>query len=232
MTIWIIADTETTGVKKTDKVCEIAWKQINPENLEVIASGYSLINPEIPIALDAAAVHGIRDEDVANAPTIEQYMANEGSIFKEPNLIMIAHNASFDFRFLQPFMHETAQTLCTLKCSRQVFPESPNHKQGTLALYLGMVIDRSKAHSADGDLDVLLFLTKKLCEAKKCLLPDLLEVQCEARRNVTFPFGKHKGKKPSEVDTGYCSWALATLENLDADLRAALEARTKPQTTR
>lgn len=141
----------------------------------------------------------------------------------------ITGNCAFDFRFLQPFMHETAQPLCTLKCAKMIFPESPNHKQGTLALYLGHVVDRSKAHSADGDLDVLLFLLKKLCEQKNVALPGLLEVQCEARKAVTFPFGKHKGKKPKEVDVGYCQWVLNTLENLDADLRAALEARTKPQ---
>jgi DNA polymerase III epsilon subunit-like protein len=150
-------------------------------------------------------------------------------IYHGGNVIFVAHNCSFDFRFLQPFMHETAQPLCTLKCARQLFPDSPNHKQATLALYLGYQVDRSKAHSADGDLDVLMFIIKHLCEKKGVALPGLLEVQCEARRNTTFTFGKHKGKKPSEVDVGYCQWALKTLENLDADLRAALEARIKPQ---
>ena len=232
MTIWIVGDTETTGVKTTDKVVEIAWKQVNPETLEVITEGYSLINPQMDIPVDSSAVHGIMTADVANAPTIEEYMAGEGKILTSENVILVFHNANFDVRFLQPYLHETTQSLCTLKCARQLFPDSPNHKQATLALYLGYQVDRSKAHSADGDLDVLMFIIKHLCEKRGVALPGLLEVQCEARRNTTFPFGKHKGKKPSEVDVGYCQWALKTLENLDADLRAALEARTKPQTNR
>ena len=227
---WLLVDTETTGISVNDKVCEMAYVEID-DAFNVIRSGNSLINPGIPIHYSASSINGITDVMVKDAPTLDDYMLSEGSPL-QGEVTLIAHNLDFDFRFLKAYTDDGVGKLCTLKCARVLYPDAANHKQGTLAAMLGIQVAREKAHSADGDLDVLMFIIKHLCEKKGVALPGLLEVQCEARRNTTFPFGKHKGKKPSEVDVGYCQWALKTLENLDADLRAALEARIKPQANR
>lgn len=221
--IYLLADTETTGVKTTDKVVEVAWKHID-EDMNVIDHGYSLINPLMSIPVEASAVHGILDRDVADAPTLDEYMAGDGRIFSQPGVVMIAHNAQFDFGFLKPYMDDEAKTLCTLKCARIMYPDAPNHKQGTLAYYLGLDIDRSKAHSADGDLQVLLDLLRTMAGKLDTGLPGLLELQNQRRKITTMPFGKHKGVKLSEVPKSYITWLLGNATNLDADLRAALEA--------
>jgi DNA polymerase III epsilon subunit-like protein len=70
---YILADIETTGLKSTDKICELAWVEVD-NDFNTVGSGYSLINPEIPIGYAARAVNGISDDMVMDAPTIEQYI--------------------------------------------------------------------------------------------------------------------------------------------------------------
>ena len=75
---WLLVDTETTGISADDKVCEMAYVEID-DAFNVIRSGNSLINPGIPINYAASAVNGITDVMVKDAPTLEDYMLSEGS---------------------------------------------------------------------------------------------------------------------------------------------------------
>jgi exodeoxyribonuclease X len=89
---------------------------------------------------------------------------------------------------------------------------------------LGIYVDRSKAHAADGDLDVLIQLARIMCAEHNLTLPDLIEVQTRKRAIAKMPFGKHKGTPLKELPASYVFWLLNKAENLDADLRASLEA--------
>ena len=220
---FILGDVETTGVGSTDAVCEVAWTEID-ESFAVLRSGCSLINPEKPIHYAASAVNGITDAMVADAPTLAQYMESVGNPLSVEGAVLVAHNAAFDFRFLKPFMANDAQTLCTLKMSRIAYPDATNHKQGTLAAMLGIHVAREKAHSADGDLDVLLQLVRCLCRDLDCGLAGLLHIQSIPRPLTKMPFGKHKGTDLSALPKKYVSWVLTEVKNLDSDLRAALLA--------
>lgn len=219
---FILADTETTGVGATDKVCELAYHEID-ENFQTIFTGYSLINPGIPIAPGASAVNGITNAMVADAPTIEQYMAEHEFPLIGEDVVLVAHNAPFDFRYLAPHMSPDAQTICTLRCARLLYPDADNHKQGTLAYTLGLEISHERAHSADGDLDVLLQLLKRICADLGCGIGDLLEYQKRPRPISKISFGKHKNTLLKDLDSGYVKWLLK-LDNLDPDMRVALEA--------
>ena len=220
---FILADTETTGIKVTDAVCEVAWREID-NNFEVVREGNSLINPQMPIHYAASAVNGITDAMVADAPTLEEYMAEVGNPLYGEDVVLVCHNAAFDYRYLQPHMHDEAQTLCTLKCARVLYPEAENHKQGTLAAMLGIVVQREKAHSADGDLDVLSQLLQRMCADFDLTLPHLMEVQKRPRKIMNMPFGKHKGTPLADLPDDYVYWLLHKTENLDSDLRASLES--------
>ena len=223
MTRWTLADTETTGIKGTDKVCEVAWCEID-EDFNTLREGMSLINPEMPIHYAASAVNGITDAMVANAPTLDEYMDSAGNPLYGDDVVMVAHNAQFDFRFLKPHMSEGAQTLCTLKCARIIYPDAQNHKQGTLAAMLGIEVPREKAHSADGDLAVLAQLLRRMCADAGTDLAGLMEIQRRRPQIKNMPFGKHKGKPLAELPFDYVYWLTHKCENLDADLRASLEA--------
>lgn len=219
---WLLVDTETTGISVNDKVCEMAYVEID-DAFNVIRSGNSLINPGIPINYAASAVNGITDVMVKDAPTLEDYMLSEGSPLRG-EVTLIAHNLDFDFRFLKAYTDDSVGKLCTLKCSRVLYPDAANHKQGTLAAMLGIQVAREKAHSADGDLDVLLQLLQCLCRDAGTDLYGLLEVQRRPRPIAVMPFGKHKGTKLADLPNDYLHWLLNKCENLDADLRTALLA--------
>ena len=220
---FVLADTETTGIKVTDAVCEVAWREID-NNFEVVREGNSLINPQMPIHYAASAVNGITDAMVADAPTLEEYMADVDNPLYGEDVVLVCHNAAFDYRYLQPHMHDEAQTLCTLKCARVLYPEAENHKQGTLAAMLGIVVQREKAHSADGDLDVLSQLLQRMCRDASTDLYGLLEVQRRPRPINKISFGKHRGTQLADLPMDYIHWLLTKCENLDPDLRVALEA--------
>ena len=219
---WVLVDTETTGVGADDKVCEVAYCEID-DKFNIIKAGSSLINPGIPIHYAASAVNGITDAMVADAPTLDDYMAAQGDPLRG-DVTLIAHNLAFDHRFLKAYVDEDVGMLCTLKCARVLYPEAANHKQGTLAAMLGIQVAREKAHSADGDTDVLLQLLQCLCRDAGTDLYGLLEVQQRPRPIKAMPFGKWKGTLLKDLPATYVFWLLNKTTNLDADLRTALEA--------
>ena len=60
----------TTGVNVvTDRIVEIALLKINVDGSE--EEKLLRINPEVPIPLESSLIHGIYDEDIADAPTFK-----------------------------------------------------------------------------------------------------------------------------------------------------------------
>jgi DNA polymerase III subunit epsilon len=66
-----VLDLETTGLKPdADRIVEIAIVKIHPDGKT--AEYVKRVNPQIPIPPEAAAIHGIRDEDVTNEPPFKE----------------------------------------------------------------------------------------------------------------------------------------------------------------
>src|SRR5919106_4110993 len=92
-----IVDTETTGLYPGgDRVIEIAVVRADPGQEPKVWLD-TLINPRRPVA--ATEIHGISDEDVADAPTFEDVApavvdALCGSVFA-------SYNVYFDARFIR-----------------------------------------------------------------------------------------------------------------------------------
>ncbi len=67
----VFLDLETTGTDPaTDRIVEISALKVEPDGSRT--SRTRRVNPERPIPVEATAVHGIRDEDVRDAPTFRQ----------------------------------------------------------------------------------------------------------------------------------------------------------------
>lgn len=220
---FIILDTETTGLSKDDKICEIAFSEVDAD-MNVLTSGRSLINPERPISHGAGAVNGLTDAMVADAPTIEEYMAADGQALVGDDVVVIAHNAAFDLKYLQPHLAEGTQSLCTLKVARIIYPDADNHKLVTLAYMLGILGERGQAHSARGDVEQLIEVLRCMLRDGGHTLEDLLHVQNIPVLVTKINFGKHYGKKLTELPKDYVNWLLTKCTNLKPDLRAALLA--------
>ena len=79
----IFFDTETTGVDPiNDRIVEIAIIKTD-ENLNIIDEFYTLINPTIPIPLEASEVHNIYDEDVKTAPIFKDVASDIYSFIED-----------------------------------------------------------------------------------------------------------------------------------------------------
>lgn len=93
---YAVLDFETTGFSSIDRVVEVGVVLLD-EHLEVEETWDSLIQPkrEIPNTF----IHKITDEDVVDAPLFSGIAERLASMLAERT--MVAHNASFEQRFLR-----------------------------------------------------------------------------------------------------------------------------------
>lgn len=99
-----VVDTETTGTDPaSDKVIELAvvvfeYDRASGAAGRVLGRYDGLEDPGVPIPLESTAIHGITDEMVAGQRLDEAEIAR----LLEGVAIVIAHNAGFDRKFLEP----------------------------------------------------------------------------------------------------------------------------------
>jgi len=146
---YVVLDFETTGLRAgSDKIIQIGAVKYIGHNRE--DTMYLLINPEQYISPTITRITGIKNEDVQDAPTIDE-VAHDLIEFIE-GLPLVAHNAPFDMGFLYALDKITPipeyTVIDTVKLARKVIRETPNHKLGTLAQYLQL---EHNAHDALGD---------------------------------------------------------------------------------
>lgn len=71
----VFFDLETTGINVSqDRIVELAFLKVMPNG--ETEKKVHLVNPTIPIPEEAAIIHGIRDEDVADKPTFKELAKN------------------------------------------------------------------------------------------------------------------------------------------------------------
>jgi DNA polymerase III epsilon subunit-like protein len=207
-----IADTETTGLSEPMGVCEIGMIEIDSQ-LNVISEFDALVNPLIPIEPGASGVHGIRDSQVADEPTIDKIAFPDGEV------CLICHNVKFDRPLLADHMNIVAQ--CdTLILARRLLPDCPDHKLGTLAAYIDL--QQQLSHRALYDCRWVLGLLEYLVEGSGMNLIQLVNYSNTPQRLSVMPWGKHAGKKFSELPYSYIHW-LKGLDDLDIDMQLSIK---------
>jgi exodeoxyribonuclease X len=201
-----VVDCETTGINpKEDKVIEVARVDMDYES-GIIASSSSLIDPGVDIPISSMVVHHITNKMVEGAPKIEDVWPE----FGEGNFhAMAAHNAKFDFAFLKT----DAPTICTMRLARHLWPGLESYKNQYLRYYLGIegVGADVPMHRAMGDTTVTALALHKMLriaveEKGFGELERLIEWANEPVLLETCRFGKHYGKKWSEVPKDYLQW--------------------------
>ncbi len=88
-----LLDTETTGLSQSDEIVQVA---ILDGSGAVVLN--QLVKPSRPIPAVASAIHGIRDEDVCDAPSFFQIYARLSGILAGQTVV--AYNMDFDWRLL------------------------------------------------------------------------------------------------------------------------------------
>lgn len=163
-----VLDFETTGTSaKFERAIEIGMVKI--KNLKIVDTYQSFFHPGRSIPPFITSLTGITNDDVAKAPKFED-AAQEIIDFIDDSVIC-AHNLQFDRGFLHNeirnadlLIPENAE-LCTLKLSRQLFPELKSKSLGSMVKHLR--IFHKGIHRALGDATVTAKLLLKLIEKVK-----------------------------------------------------------------
>ena len=160
--MYAILDIETTGGQFNEEgITEIAIYKFDGH--EVIDQFISLVNPEKPIQPFVVKLTGINNAMLRSAPKF--YEVAKRIIEMTEGCIVVAHNASFDYRILQTEFRRLGfrfhkQTLCTVELSKKLLPGHESYSLGKLVRALG--IPMADRHRASGDAMATVKLFKML----------------------------------------------------------------------
>jgi len=122
-----------------------------------------LVNPEKPIQPFVVKLTGINNAMLRSAPKF--YEVAKRIIEMTEDCVIVAHNASFDYRILQTEFRRLGfrfhkQTLCTVELSKKLLPGHESYSLGKLVRALG--IPMADRHRASGDAMATVKLFKML----------------------------------------------------------------------
>jgi len=140
----IVLDFETTGLSpdQGDRAIEIgAVKLVDGQ---VVDTFQQLMYPGIRIDYFIESYTGITNSMLKNARPCKEVMQDFSDYIDGFNLV--AHNASFDGRFLEAELRrikrkQQSEFACSMLIARRLYPDSPNHKLGTLVDYKNLPND-------------------------------------------------------------------------------------------
>lgn len=177
--MYAILDIETTGGQFNEEgITEIAIYKFDGH--EIIDQFISLVNPEIPIQPFVVKLTGINNAMLRSAPKF--YEVAKRIIEITQDCIIVAHNASFDFRILRTEFRRLgynfeAKTLCTVELAEVLIPEQASYSLGKLVRALG--IPMADRHRASGDALATVKLFKILLDkdVEKVILKELVKTE-------------------------------------------------------
>lgn len=202
--VFCAVDTEATGIKLYEKNPE------SPENkilfsriIEIGAVKFSkngvlstfdaLINPDEKLSPFIANLTHITDEMLAEKPNfsstaktfldfIGEPASEKESESTEEKIILVAHNAQFDIRFLNAELENCGRdkisnlAVDTLRLSRIVYQDFPSWTLQNLAAKLNIQV--KSAHRADDDARVCMELFKR------CIKELRIQIQKKRQKNL------------------------------------------------
>jgi DNA polymerase-3 subunit epsilon len=224
-----VFDLETTGTDPAkDRIVEISVLRIEPGGERTVRS--RRVNPERPIPPEATRVHGIRDEDVRDAPTFRQIARGLLDFLADSDLAGF-NIRRFDVPLLDREFRDSGHDLRL--ASRRVIDamtvfhrKEPRDLSAAVRFYLGREL--LGAHAAEADVEA----AADVLEAQLARYEDLprtvaeLDAWCHpspegavdragkfVRRDgaVVFAFGKHQGRPIREIARerpDYLQWLL------------------------
>jgi DNA polymerase-3 subunit epsilon len=224
----VFFDLETTGTNiVSDRIVEISYLKVMPNGDEDAKT--RRINPEMPIPPEAAAIHGIKDEDVKESPTFKLIAKSLANQIEGCDLAGYNSNR-FDIPLLaEEFLR--AEVDIDLMKRKFVDVQTIFHKkeQRTLSaaykFYCNM--DLENAHTAEADTKATYEILKSQLDRYPDLVNDVqfLSEYSSFGNNVDFAgrvvyndkkqevinFGKYRGKLVEQVfmeDPGYYGWII------------------------
>jgi len=165
----IVLDFETTGLSADggDRAIEIGAVRI--EKGRMTDRFQSLMNPGRRVPAFIEDYTGINNAMLKKAPSCKTVMTEFADFIEDFDLV--AHNASFDSRFLFAEMKRIqrccdGEFACSMLAARRLYQNAPNHKLGTLVDYHDLPTDGT-FHRALADAQMTAHLWLKMLDDLK-----------------------------------------------------------------
>jgi DNA polymerase-3 subunit epsilon len=159
---FICLDVETTGASlQIDRITEIGIVEIGVDG--IVSEWSTLVNPQAHIPEFIEKLTGISNAMVKDAPSFDQ-IADE-LMRRIAGKVFVAHNARFDYAFIKTEFNRIdisfrADTLCTVRLSRRLYPQYYKHNLDSLIQRLGITME--DRHRALADARVLMHFLQRL----------------------------------------------------------------------
>ncbi len=183
---FVVFDLETTAMKpEHGYIVDIAALRLRDG--QIVDRFESLVNPGRPIV--GHQVHGIKTDDVADAPTAAEALSNFVDWVGETPVV--AHNSSFDVPFVLRHLPndkkwEPSAVYDTLQLGYQLYPDAGGYKLADLVRFV-FGRDHAAAHrampDAEATAELFLHFTSGLSERLDALRQDIADEVRRARDN-------------------------------------------------
>jgi DNA polymerase-3 subunit epsilon len=224
----VIFDLETTGVNfSRDRIIDMFMIRVMPDQTE--ERRYYRFNPGVPIPPESTAIHGIRDEDVREAPFFKDKASEIHHWFADCDFAGFNSNR-FDFPML---VEEFLRCGISLDYEKRKFVDAmrifhamePRDLSAAYRFYCNKEL--TDAHNAAADTEATWEILCAQLNRYPQLEPTVEHLQkisgqddradlagrmvYGADGEVYFNFGKHKGKKVKQVmrdEPSYYEWMM------------------------
>jgi len=158
-----VVDVETTGsAPPGGRVLEVAVAMLEGGTVHLAFD--TLLDPGMPVPAAVVRLTGITDRLVAGRPRFADVAPGLGRVLEDG--IFVAHNASFDWRFLAgecaaagvPALQ--GPPLCTIRLTRRLVPELRHRRLDQVAAFFG--VENPARHRAFGDALATAYILRAL----------------------------------------------------------------------
>ncbi len=174
---YAVLDLETTGTNGTDDdIIQVGLVLLDDE-MNVTGTYASFVRPRVPVPPFITQLTGITDDDVSEAPELEDVLMQLIPLLDDA--VLVAHNVGFDAGFLNASLDRcgyvtfTGRRLDTLDLLRILYPTLTTYQLGAVSEALDIPHDRHHQADSDAMATALIF---KACMEKLRDLP-LLTLQ-------------------------------------------------------
>ena len=156
---YVVFDLETTGLSaRYDRIIEFGAVKTDAAG-NILDEVDFFINPDMKLSGFSVEVSHIRQSDVDNGKPIKKALNDIREFFGDS--ILVAHNAAFDYGFLNEAMKNNGfgkienPVIDTLPISRYLYKDRKSHTEGAIARELKIEYLEGSAHRANYDAEVL-----------------------------------------------------------------------------
>lgn len=156
-----VLDFETTGNQSSDVIIQVGLAIID-QNSTVSQVYRSFVKPGIPIPPFITGLTGITEDDVKDAPELDDVMMEMVPLLE--GAVLVGHNVAFDFNYLQSALDQTGylpftgRILDTMDFLKILFPSLTTYQLGQVSSEFNVEHDRPHQADSDALATALIFL--------------------------------------------------------------------------